>query len=143
MLLDVQNIFSDAQAVTETVESTNYINLGAPATVPGAKAPISRDLGASDISLLVQVVETFEALSSLTVSIESDNNSNFISPKTVATSGAVGVASLVAGYRFSLSEIPLGTNGRYIRLKYTVGGSNATAGKVTAGIVSSLSSIGR
>jgi hypothetical protein len=36
MILDSTTLFSNAQAITATAASTNYIDLGAPGTVYGA-----------------------------------------------------------------------------------------------------------
>jgi len=58
MLLDKQALFSDDQAITATAASTNYMNLGATDTVPGAPAALVRDIGgANAIEILVQVPE--------------------------------------------------------------------------------------
>src|SRR5690606_10806734 len=54
---------------------------------------------------------------------------------TVLSSPAVPVADLVEGYKFPIIWVPIGVNKRYLRLNYTVDGSNATTGKVTAGSV--------
>lgn len=136
MSLDAQALFSDDQAITATANSTNFINLGATNTVPGAPAALVRDIGAAkSIELLIQVTAVFATLTSLTVSVEVDDNSSFSSAKTVATTGAVAAAALVAGAKLSIGHVPVGTDERYMRLVYTVGGSNATAGTITAGVV--------
>ncbi len=123
MLLDAENMFSDDQAVTATANSTNIIDLG-----------VDRDIGPGEpVPLLCQVTENFATLTSLTVSIETDDNASFSSAKVLATSRAVPVAELLAGFKFPFEHMPIGTE-RYLRLVYTVGGSNATAGKITAGV---------
>lgn len=136
MLFDEQNLFSDAQAITASAASTNHMNLGKPATVPHAPAPLVRDLGnGQDMALRIQVVENFATLTSLTVEVQVASDSSFSSPKTVASSGAVPVSELVAGKVINPSIVPFGVDDQYLRLFYTVAGSNATAGAITAGIV--------
>jgi len=143
MLLDENTLFSEDQAVTATAASTNYMDLGAPATVPGAPAALVRLIGgANEIPLHVQVTEDFASLTSLTVSIEVDDNTSFSSARTVAATAAIPVAELVAGYITSLTVLPHTIDERYMRLKYTVGGSNATAGKVNASIAAGLQTNG-
>lgn len=136
MIYDAQTLFSDGQAVTATAASTNSIDLGATGTPYGGSALV-RDIGKSDcIPVSVTVTETFATLTSLTISVETDDNSGFSSAATVFTTTAIPAATLVAGYSVPmLIEFPEGTNERYVRLKYTVGGSNATTGKITAGVV--------
>lgn len=143
MLLDEQALFSDDQAITASAASTNYMNLGAPGTVPGAPAALVRDLGgANNIQLLVQVTADFATLTSLTVTVQVDDNSSFSSPKTVASSGAIAVADLKAGKVIPITILPPGTNERYMRVYYTVAGSNATAGTITAGITTGIQTNG-
>jgi hypothetical protein len=130
-----QLTFSDDQAVTATAASTNVIDTGEPGTVVGSDTALTRDIGpGSQVPLLVQVTEDFATLTSLTVSLETDDAEGFGTVETLATSPAIPVASLKAGYKFVFRHIPPGAK-RYLRLKYTVAGSSATAGKITAGVV--------
>lgn len=136
MLFDTQSLFSDAQAVTGSAASTNVIDLGAPGTPQHAVAPITQDLGRGrPIPIVVQVVTDFAALTSLQVGLQVDTVENFASPTTVVSTAAIALANLKAGYRFSLEWLPTGMDERFARLYYTVGGSNATAGAITAGLV--------
>ncbi len=136
MIFDSTNLFSDAQAVTASAASTNVIDLGATQTPKHAANALTRDIGkGTPIHLRAQVVTDFATLTSLTVSIETDDNEGFASAKTVIQSAAVVAADLVAGYVFPLVVVPRGTLERYVRLYYTVGGASATAGAVTAGFV--------
>lgn len=136
MILDLTTLFSDAQAITATAVSTNVIDLRATGTVYGAAAALTRDIGkGADIPLLVTITETFNNLTSLTITIETDDNSGFSSAKIVATSVAFTLAELAIGNRLLLPErFPVGTNERYVRLRYTVAGTAPTLGKVTAGV---------
>lgn len=136
MLLDMQSLFSDAQAITVTAASTNVIDLGAPGTPQHAKAPITQDFGKGrPVQLLTQIVEDFATLTSLTITMQKDTVENFSSPETVMTTGAIPVADLTAGKRFAPFYLPEGIDQRFLRLNYTVTGTTATAGKITAGLV--------
>ena len=73
-------------------------------------------------------------LTSLQVSIQTDDAEGFGSAITVLSTTAILASDLVAGYQFSIIQLPLGLVGRYIRLNYTVAGSAATTGKITAGV---------
>jgi hypothetical protein len=122
-MLDRQNLFSTEQAITASAASTDVIDLGTG----------SRDVGAGEEStVLVQVVTTFDALTSLTIALQTSSTENFASPVQL-TAGTVALASLIAGAKFSIGTVPRGTL-RYLRLYYTVTGSSPTVGKVTAGV---------
>jgi hypothetical protein len=130
MILDRQTLMSDRQAITATAGSTDQIDLS-----PRASGLV-RDIGpGSNLPIAVQVVENFNNLTSLTVSLQVDEDSAFGSPKTVAVTPAIPLAQLVAGYSFpSIDYIPRGTDERYMRLLYTVAGTAPTLGRITAGI---------
>lgn len=124
MILDKQNLFSDGQAITASAASENYIDFGSAREVAFG----------TPIEMLVNVDEAFETCTSVNFSIQTDDNTSFSSAKTLAETGAIPVGDLVVGYRPPLKYIPKGNEG-YMRMYYTVAGSDATAGKVTAGIV--------
>lgn len=139
MILDKQSLFSDAQAITATAASTNAIDLGAPGTVYGATVALSRDIGkGKKIPLLIQVTETFDTAAedgTLAIAVEFDSTDTFTPDKSIAV-GTFTEAQLVAGFQVPWDVVPNGSNMRYMRLKYTVGGAgNFTAGKITAGVV--------
>lgn len=143
MLLDAQALFSDDQAITASAASTNYMDLGAPKTAPLAPAALVRDIGGSnDMEILIQVTADFATLTSLTVAVQTDDNTSFSSATTVHQTAAIPAASLLEGYKFKISNVPIGTSERYLRLYYTVAGSNATAGTITAGIVDGIQTNG-
>ena len=125
MIIDQQNEFSDAQAITGTADSTNIIDLG-----------VQRDIAPGEpIPLFISVAEDFDNLTDLTVTVVTDADEAFSDPTTLATSGAVALADLVAGYTFDgLRWIP-GKTERYLKLTYTVNGTAPTAGQVDAAIV--------
>lgn len=154
MYIDQSLIFSSAQAITATAVSTNIVDLtgfgsgNAPAISFGTASVYGADAGVGDgeavPSIYCNVNTTFATLTSLTVSAQFavDNGSNAPGTyQTYAETGAIPVAALVAGARIgtfrlpnkpdTLAQYPLP---RFIRLNYTVTGSNATAGAVSAGI---------
>jgi len=127
MQFDNDALLSDDQAITATAASTNVFTVHPSGgdhgkCVPGAK-------------LAIRVTETFATLTSLTIALETDDNSGFSSAKTLHSTGAITLAGggLAAGSVYDVT-IPVGCE-EYLRLNYTVGGSNATAGKITAGLV--------
>lgn len=135
MIFDLTTLLSDAQAITASAASTNVIDLGTPGKVYGASVALTRDVGkGKPIPLLIQVIESFATLTSLTVTMQVDNDEAFGSPKTVWSSGAIPVATLKAGFVIVPEYITRGTDERYMRLYYTVAGSNATTGKIAAGV---------
>jgi len=126
MLFDVENLFSDRQAVTTTGNSANAIDTGT-----------ARDLLAGEaLTLVVQVSTAFTAAgaATLTVALETDDNVSFSSATTLLTSPAIPVAALTAGARPVQIRVPRGAE-RYLRLVYTVATGPMTAGAVIAGLV--------
>jgi hypothetical protein len=134
MIFDRTLLFSNAQAVTATAPSTDTVDLLATGTVYGAAAAITKDIGkGASIPLQIQVVEAFNTLTSLTVTVQCDDNSGFTSAKDVM-SVTLPLASLVAGRTFPIVAVPPGVNERYMRLNYTVTGTAPTLGRITAGV---------
>ena len=134
MILSAQQLFSDDQAVTATALATNVIDLGIAATPYGAVAPLHQDVGkGSPIPVLVQVTSDFATLTSLTVTIES-SAADAMTSSTVLSSQTIAVADLIAGKQTFVQVVPNGADQRYLGVRYTVTGSNATAGTITAGI---------
>lgn len=123
MHFDAENLFSEHQAITATAVSTNVIDMGAKTNLAGG----------TPIEIHAQVTETFATLTSLTVDIEESDTENFASSKVVGSTGAIPVAQLTVGEILPLAFLPR-SSGQFYRLKYTVGGADATAGKVYAGI---------
>lgn len=135
MIFDNTLLFSDAQAITADAVSTNVIDLGATGTPYGGRA-LTADFGKGHkIPLFVFVTATFNTLTSLTVTLEVDNDEAFGSAKEVASRTYL-LAELVAGTELSFPDCLLeGTNERYVRLNYNVNGTNPTTGAITAGVV--------
>lgn len=142
MILDNTLVLSDSQAVTATAASTNIIDLGAAGTPFGAGAILNRDVGkGTDIPLTIHVMEAFNNLTSLQVSVQVDDSAAFGSAVTVASGPAIALASLGLGSTINWpTRIPEGVNKRYVRLLYTVTGVAPTTGKITAAIVAARQS---
>lgn len=137
MILDNTLVMSDSQPITATAGSTNVIDLGAAGTAYGASAAIPFDMGkGGEIFITTHVMEAFNNLTSLTISLEVDDNAAFSSPAVVGVGPAILLASLGLGARPAFpARLPEGTNERYVRLKYTVAGTAPTLGKITSAIV--------
>jgi len=134
MILSAEQIFSDDQAVTATAISENVIDQGVAATPYGGKAALNRDLGkGTPIPVLIQVTEKFLTCTSVTVTLECSAAAGLTSPVVLA-SEIILLADLLIGKQTHLQFVPNGDTLRYLGVRYTVGGSNATAGKITAGI---------
>jgi Bbp16 len=121
--LDALNLFSDDQAVTDTANSTNVVDQG-----DGFFDGSQRIIG-------IFITETFTVLTNLTISLHSDSVAAMSTNAAVFTLPAITLASggLAAGKYY---EIPIPVQAdRYLRLTYTVGGTTAGAGKITAGII--------
>lgn len=132
MITDKLLRVSEDQAVTATAVSTNTIDLG-----------VARDMGEGmNLYMVFTVTETFATLTSLTIDVITDDNAALSSGAVNASTGAITLASggLAAGQQYAVRINPdiAGVGERYMGAKYTVSGSNATAGKITADIVTDI-----
>ena len=121
-LMDYALIFSDEQDLSGagSVASTNVIDFEKTNPNLGDGTPLV---------VRVFVNTAFTTLTSLKVTIQHGATST---PATDLVSGpAVAQASLVAGYEFPRLMIPQ-THLRYMRLYYTIAGTNPGAGSLTA-----------
>lgn len=136
MILDNTAIFSDAQAITADAGSTNVIDTGARGTAFGHASALTADLGkGTDVMIACNVVEAFNNLTSLTISVQVDDTAAFSSPKEVA-SKTYALADINSTKQLSFpASIPEGADERYLRLYYDVTGTAPTTGKITAGVV--------
>lgn len=136
MILDRTGLFSDGQAITATAASTNLIDLGP------IGAGMTREVGfGTVVPLAIAVTQSFNNLTSLTISVETDDNAAFATPTTVYTSPAYTLAQVASGAKYLLPDaLPAGTSERYVRLKYTVAGTAPTTGKITAGVAAARQS---
>lgn len=133
MLYDKQNEFSNAQAITATAASTNYID-----------AATTRNLGVGEQLFVCMLITTAftdsSSDSTVTPSLEVDDNTSFSSPATIATYPVFAALTAINMLRFfHLDPItPTGSYERYMQLRYTVANGNLTTGSITAFIVKDI-----
>lgn len=126
MLFDAKLLMSNAQAVTASAASTDIIDRGD-----------SKDVGrGGDIPLVIQVVESFNTLTSLTIDLQTDDSPGFGSARSLFQI-VVPLADLKLGYQAAVITLPQKTK-RYLRVNYTVTGTAPTTGKITAGVVAGV-----
>jgi len=143
MIFSNQLMLSDDQAVEASAASTNIIDLGATGIPYGDAAAVTRDVGrGAKIPFLVQVVEDFATCDSVKFAIRNADNASMSSATTVYESEAILVADLLAGKQIPLDVLPRDLTDRYLDCYYTVAGSNATTGAVTAGVVAAVQNNG-
>lgn len=123
MYIDYENCFCEEQAITSNAVSANVINAGT-------------DCGSSgNVKVKVMVDgEDFAGLTDLRVSMQASEGEDFSLFETLFESGSIPAADLVKGYVFPLPSLPV-SHPAYLRLNFTVGGSNATAGKVSGYLI--------
>lgn len=137
MILDQQNLFSDAQAVTVTANSSNVIDT-LPSGGPNTKSGIG---DGQDITLFAQVGTTFTGGTSMAISLVSADTADLATnPIVHYATAAIVLASLTAKARLVGLDLPYGKYRRYVGLVYTVVGT-MTAGTVTAGLVEDLQTL--
>lgn len=138
MILDNSLVFSAAQAITATANSTNIVDLG-PAGVWG------RAGGAKDIPIVLDCTETFVDDSgtdgTLTITVKSTTAADYTTGVlTHYVSPTIAVTALLAGADLNdlfRPYIPVNAQ-RYVHLAYTVAGMTASAGKITATVATSV-----
>lgn len=125
MILDAQNLYSDAQAITADAPSTNVIDHGA-----------DRNIGLGEpLSVYITIDVAAAGGGTLEITLQTDDDVSFGSPTTMATTGAVAAANLTAGSKVVL-PLPADTLGeRFTRLYYDV--TTMTGITVTAALVPS------
>lgn len=135
MITSAQQLFSNAQAIVADAISENVIDLGVAGTPYDAQAPLHKDIGKGNpIPVLIQVVENFDAATSLTITVETDSAAGLSTAPVVLATETILLADLVAGKQTFLQCLPNGVTGRYLGIRYNVNGANPTVGKITAGI---------
>lgn len=132
MLADVQNIFSNDQAlVTATATASTYvIDLASD----DALVQALNSKGVMELMVLVTTTFTSAGAPTLTIKLQSDDDEAFGSATDLFSSATFALATLVAGFRVPFATLPL-INEQYIRLLYTTATAAFTAGKIWAGLV--------
>ena len=130
MIQDKKLMFSDSQAITATADSTNILDLGAHGD------DIQREL-----TLFVQFRGNVDSAgqSTLIIQLNTDDALNaggddLAADNTLWTSASIAKTALTDGAMLVKMPLPPGIQ-RYLRLKYTVGTANLTAGAIDAGLV--------
>ena len=129
MILDAAMQFSDSQAVTATAVGTNVVDLG-----------VAQRQRGHILHVVFNVTEAATASGAATVDFEvvTDDNDSLSSPTVVASSGAIGKATLVAGHQLSV-QLPVGVPlERYLGVQYTVATGPLTAGQFDANVTNDL-----
>ena len=127
MIIDKLLMFSESQAVTATAASTDVIDLG---PIKGTK----RDIGVGEpLEFWTNVNTTAAAAGAATVNVQLQTSPDNATWTTIYDSGALALASLVAGKRVLSTKVPQGVL-KYLRVNYVVGTGPLTAGAFTSGI---------
>lgn len=112
-IIDKRLSFSEAQTLTASGVSTNTVDLTAGIDIgPGTPMVVDIVLGAAPAST-----------GTYTAALQTDDNSGFTSPATVATVTIPATAK--AGDHFPIAVPPaIGVTERYLRVNYTLGGTS-------------------
>jgi hypothetical protein len=121
MLIDAFNIFDNNVAITATAVSTNIYDTLSVGDIGIGTPPY----------LVVNIGTAFAGSSTLTITLQTDDNSSFSSPVAVYVSRAITVAEMTAGKQLLNLPIPSGCE-RYLRVAYTVSSTSFSAGTVTS-----------
>lgn len=125
MYIDAQNLFSDSQAITASAASDNLIDLG----IDGRNIGVGRELY---LMVIVDVAFTDASSdSTVTVTLETDDNEGFSSATAIQTLGTFAPLSAV-GARLVQRLVVTDDYERFIRLQYTVANGNLSTGSLTA-----------
>jgi hypothetical protein len=153
MMLDVQNLLSDAQNLAQAAGAyygTNAIDLGTPGVPPlftsglgMGSGSLLHDIGRGDADFFSQITEDFASGGAATLQVQlllADTADGLTNPVIFADTGALALATLKAGYRFRFGQCPIPPGiqtaaKKFLCIKYTIGAFAMTAGKVTAGLV--------
>jgi hypothetical protein len=129
MYIDKSLTFSNAQAVTATAASTDYIDLGSARQIGLAKQLF--------VLFTVNTTTVSAGATTMTIKIQTDGDVAFGSAADLYTSASIAKATLVAGYQIAI-PIPISGMERYVRLYYTVSTADFSAGAFSAAIVEGL-----
>ena len=136
MYLDKQLMFSEAQALTATAASTNVLDLGPLALGTGPGEGMRNMLAFCTVHT---ILDSAGDAATLVAVLQMDSTAAFSSAATIATTGTIAEATLVAKYKiFDGIRLPLNCE-RYIRINFTVAVENFTSGNIDAGLTNGYS----
>lgn len=134
MILDKLLEFADAQAVTTTAVSTNVVDLYPLGN--SVSTNLTRDIGTGErVRFVVSIPTAVTGAGTLTVTLESDDNTSLSSPTVHYTSSAIPLASLTAGAKVVDIVLPAGNYERYLGARFTVTSGPFTGGAIDAYLV--------
>jgi hypothetical protein len=123
MIIDKQLELSLAQApTTGSTDSTNVIDQGAAGNAADA------------LWLVIRVATTVTSAGAATVNFKLQTSADNSSYSSLFETGAIGKATLTAGYIAAKVRVPVGAL-RYLKVVYTVGTADLTAGAFDAVLV--------
>ncbi len=126
MIIDEQGLFSNKQAVTDTCNSENILDLG--------KREVSFG---TPVQLFIQIADDFDNLTSLTVKVQTSKEETFSEPVDLIEHTML-LEELKKGALSTIKFLPKGNLG-FMRLNYVVTGeTKPTKGSITAGIADGL-----
>lgn len=131
MIIDKRTQFGAALSAILNIGNAilgDVIDLKSPTIAPNTLI----DLDGADLYLVGQVDTTFVGTgATVQFQLASDSTADLATSKTVHyDTGAIALATLVAGYRICAIKLPSGSYERYLGLWETVAAANVTAGKV-------------
>lgn len=133
MLIDIQNQFSNAQAITASAASTNYIDLAS-----------IRNIGVGErLYIVFHVTTAFTdsgSDSTVTPSLQTDDNTAFSSAATARTYDTFAALTAANTYKYYDLEtrdgmLQTGPYERYAQVFYTVANGNLTTGAISSFLV--------
>ena len=128
MLIDRQNLMSDAQAVTVTAFSTDSIDLG--------NLSVLRNVGREGLRAIITCSETALAAGAATVDFQIGTADDAAGTNFTPHAGVTGVGKAAITAGSVQLDVPLpDTTKRFLMARYTVGTGPLTAGKFSAELV--------
>lgn len=131
MILDFNNRFSDAQAVTATAVSDDIIDLGE-----------ARNIGVGENLYILVVVDVAFTDSgddtTIVVTIETDDNESFSSATVGQTLFTFDALSAIGTTNIARIQ-PDAANERFMRLRYTIANGSLTTGSLSSYILHDIS----
>jgi hypothetical protein len=138
MILDERTEFADAATITTATGAHiigDVIDIGLPGARPGVAGSGTKDLGNGQPVYCVVTIDTAvtsAGAATVDFAIYSHTTATITSGASAVATGAIGKATLVAGYTHILT-LPAGVElNQYVGLVATVGTAALTAGKVNA-----------